>query len=242
LKKIKTLSMINNSDNIKPSKSFIPDWYKESDRYVGNNDKLKVSFDGNSNPGIKLCSPFLDSLTTGYIATLWQDLYVEKTDLGSSIRWRPSEHDQFVPASSAPVNERPKKNGPAEKLPTPVGHASQHFAWLHPYSFQVPDGYSILITHPLNRFDLPFTTLSGVVDADTYPMAPGNIPFFLHEDFSGVIKQGTPIFQIIPFKRESWKSEVDKGLIEKVKEVRFKSTSVFSGWYKKNSWKKKSYE
>jgi hypothetical protein len=242
LKKIKTFSTIKYSENIKPAKSFIPEWYKDSSRYVGNNDKLQVSLDGNSNPGIKLCSPFLDSLTTGYIATLWQDIYVEKTELGSSIRWRPSQHEKHIESSDSPVNERPRRNGPAEHLPTPAGHQEQHFAWLHPYTFELPEGYSAIVTHPLNRFDLPFTTLSGVVDADLFPMVPGNIPFFIKNNFSGLIKQGTPIFQIIPFKRESWKSEIDPGLIEKIKQVRFKSTSVFSGWYKKNSWSKKHYE
>jgi hypothetical protein len=35
----------------------------------------------------------------------------------------------------------------------------------------------------------------------------GNIPFFIKEGFSGVIPKGTPIAQVIPFKRESWTSK-----------------------------------
>jgi hypothetical protein len=240
LKKIKTFSTIKYSENIKPAKSFIPEWYKDSSRYVGNNDKLQVSLDGNSNPGIKLCSPFLDSLTTGYIATLWQDIYVEKTELGSSIRWRPSQHEKHIESSDSPVNERPRRNGPAEHLPTPAGHQEQHFAWLHPYTFELPEGYSAIVTHPLNRFDLPFTTLSGVVDADLFPMVPGNIPFFLQKGFNGVIPKGTPFAHVFPYKRDKWSMSISKVLQARA----FFDGNIDRsqlGYYKKKYWNRKNY-
>ena len=36
------------------------------------------------------------------------------------------------------------------------------------WTFEMPAGYSLLITHPFNRHDLPFVTLTGLVDADSY--------------------------------------------------------------------------
>jgi hypothetical protein len=33
------------------------------------------------------------------------------------------------------------------------------------WTLEVPEGWQILVTHPLNRPDLPFQTLSGVVSA-----------------------------------------------------------------------------
>ncbi len=32
------------------------------------------------------------------------------------------------------------------------------------WTIEAPEGYSLLFTHPVNRFDLPFTTLTGWVD------------------------------------------------------------------------------
>ena len=34
-----------------------------------------------------------------------------------------------------------------------------------------------------------------------------NFPFFIKEGFTGLIPYGTPIVQIIPFKRDDWKSK-----------------------------------
>jgi hypothetical protein len=43
-----------------------------------------------------------------------------------------------------------------------------------------------------------------VVDTDKY-FAPINFPFVLNDySFEGLIPAGTPMAQVIPFKRESW--------------------------------------
>jgi len=43
----------------------------------------------------------------------------------------------------------------------------------------MPAGYSLLITHPFNRHDLPFVTLTGLVDADSllrqFHQLPGSL-------------------------------------------------------------------
>jgi hypothetical protein len=67
----------------------------------------------------------------------------------------------------------------------------------------------VLITSPLNRLDLPFRSLTAVIDADVFyhilpdPMqGGGNYPFYLNRGFEGIIPIGTPMCQYIPFKRE----------------------------------------
>jgi hypothetical protein len=53
-----------------------------------------------------------------------------------------------------------------------------------------------------------FTILDGVVDTDKYT-APVNFPFVLNDwKFEGLIPAGTPVAQVIPFKRDSWEIEI----------------------------------
>lgn len=211
----------------KPSRNQIPDWYKKSSLYDnGSNDILKQSGFNNT---FKRCVPFLDALLTGYTAELWCDVLVKKNSTGSVLEFR---------TDRPPIEERPLSG--SLELPVPAGHNVNRYAWKVPYFIETPKGYSCLITQPFNRFDLPFTTLSGVVDTDQ-TMYAGNLPFFLKTDFQGVIEKGTPIFQVFPFKREDWDSEEDKQLIIKGQANQRKSFAHLYGWYKKNVWTKKEY-
>lgn len=213
------------------SKKFIPEWYKEAKRFFPDN---RLNFtQGHPNLALKMCTPFLDGITSGYIATTYCDILVTKTDLGLKLDWRSTD---TIPT---PVSERPKIV--AETLPIPEGHSDQHFAWHNIFQIKLPKGYSCFIGHPLNRFDLPFTTLSAIVDAD-YGMQQGNVPFFIKSNFEGVIPCGTPMFQIIPFKRENWKSEKDISLKDLDKKHEFLNLRTMHGYYKNKFWNRKSYD
>jgi hypothetical protein len=231
---IKFLTIIPDAEVPKPSRNYIPEWYKKSKRF-NPGENFSIDSNGVANLAIKMCAPFLDSFINGYTAVLWQDILVRKTELGLNLSWRKDDYPD-------PAVERPSVGGPAEMLPTPAGHAPQHFAWNTIFQIKTPPGYSLLLTHPFNRFDLPFTTLTGIVEADEIVMNNGNIPFFIREDFEGVIPAGTPIFQILPFKRDDWKSEVDESLKREGIKVRFLSLRTSYGWYKREIWKKKNYE
>ena len=73
------------------------------------------------------------------------------------------------------------------------------------WTIELPPGYSLLVTHPVNRHDLPF------VDADrTGRCRP--LPRQFHplsralarSRFNGVLPKGTPVAQCLPVKRDSW--------------------------------------
>ena len=73
------------------------------------------------------------------------------------------------------------------------------------WTIEAPPGYSLLFTHPVNRTDLPFTTLTGLVDCDRFHDTPPNFPARWHDTgFDGVLPKGTPVAQCLPVKRESW--------------------------------------
>lgn len=213
--------------DIKPAKNFIPDWYKDIKGYNKNN--LNIEKDGN-HPilNLKSCMPFFDSFTTGYIVELAQDIYVEIIDNQPKVSWIGYPD----PLAIREVNEN--------IMPTPHGYLDNHFVWQYPHILNAKKGYSAIVTHPFNRHDLPFITLTGIIDLDVL-VGNGNIPFFIKDGFEGLIPRGTPILQIIPFKRESWKIKKDDSLIEKNnKENIYKSRSMI-GWYKLNRWQKKEF-
>jgi len=216
----------------KPAKGYIPQWYKDMDKFATGKPSLK----GGNNGTMKLCLPTLDAFTTGYVVELWQDIEVarvidENGQESVEIYW-----------ISEPAVVKNRHKAAAKTLPTPAGHWDLHFIWEIDVSIETPLGYSVIITHPFNRYDLPFTTMSGVIDTDTMPMGAGSLPFFLKKDFEGFIPKGTPLFQVIPFKREPWTSERDMESARKAELAFKKARSVAYGYYKKFGWNRKVYE
>ena len=58
------------------------------------------------------------------------------------------------------------------------------------WTIEAPPGYSLLFTHPVNRADLPFTTLTGLVDCDAFHHNPLNFPARWHDrSFNGVLRK-----------------------------------------------------
>jgi hypothetical protein len=73
------------------------------------------------------------------------------------------------------------------------------------WTIELPPGYSLLVTHPINRPELPFATLTGLVDADRYRDNFVHFPARWRDpDFNGVLAKGTPVAQCLPLKRDSW--------------------------------------
>jgi hypothetical protein len=57
----------------------------------------------------------------------------------------------------------------------------------------------------MNRFDLPFTTLTGLVDCDRYQDSWIHFPARWNDpNFSGVLPKGTPVAHCVPVKRGDW--------------------------------------
>lgn len=199
---------------LEPSKFSIPQWYKD---IPGGKDLINV----------KKCVPFLDSMSHGYIQKTWTDIHIRNSN-GLEIFF-----DHKVPI----LKHR-------ERLDLPVEESFYNIEliWQRPWSMIFPDNYSGLITHPLNRIDLPFITLTGIVDLDKSIHASiGNIPFYIKKDFSGTIPAGTPMFQVIPIHRDDWESE-RLSYSEQFWNEKHSEKGNGLGFYKKKIWQKKSFD
>lgn len=198
-----------------PSSRYIPEWYRKTDGVK------------NGNETIKKCIPFLDSLTSGYMIELSSDVSFNK------------EKRSFSTNSKIPIVSEHFLDQ-VDKFETPEGFSIYPYKWLNNWEIKTPKGYSTLFLHPLNSPFLPFYSFSGIVDTDTHPLII-NFPFILRDDFSGIIKAGTPIIQLIPFKRDDWKSTIidDKPYKNPPKE--WEVLNAPFSWYKRNFWHKKSF-
>jgi hypothetical protein len=222
-------------DTPRPAAQSIPDWYKSMPVHMDNEKATGLNRDvvGSSNLTLKGCNPFLDGLTSGYILTLPFDVEFRKDKSGRiGIRWA---------TSIDPIGGHASSQAPG--IPGPVGGADTLLKWKPGWRVVTPKGYSTLFTHPLNRHDLPFRTFSGVVDTDIYSLGV-DLPFQLlntiEEDIF-ILEKGTPICQIIPFKRENWDSEIVE-FDEKAHNVNaFKLKSKIVRSYKTQFWQKKTY-
>ena len=183
-------------DPPEPASKFIPEWYKKQNKYTS----LEKSFDqqtGVINHTIKGCMPVFDIMTAGYIITLPADVLFSKDNSTVNTLWSTN--------SSTIIQSHPVIQYDQYRIPDEYEQVGLKF--INPWIIQTPPGYSCLFIQPAMRDDLPFYVLPAIVDTDKHPVAI-NFPFFLRKDFEGMLTMGTPIMQIIPFKRDSWTHEV----------------------------------
>jgi hypothetical protein len=185
-------------DNIyapEPAIKNIPVWYKDLDSYIGG-EKKPIMGNGTSPATIKRCMPVFDALSAGYIIKTSADVFVSQKNNLPYYEWAGSEVIQFHDLQQAPTH--PNRNG-----------LDAYPKWINPWSIKTKKGYSCLFVQPFHR-ESPFTILPGIVDTDKY-FAPVNFPFTLNDPkFEGLIPAGTPVAQVIPFKRKIWSMKIDK--------------------------------
>ena len=196
-----------------PASKYIPSWFKKL-------PGVKQGIDT-----IKKCMPFLDTATAGYMIVLSADVYFDENGV-----------QQIAKNQTVLSHGQVQIDG----MVLPKDYSIQPYKWMNYFLTKTPRGYSTLFTHPMNRLDMPFYTLSGIVETDKFGL-PVNFPFFIRSDFKGIIPAGTPIVQLFPFKRDDWKSEVDDTKEVKLPSYRFTMHNPPFGFYKKHFWSRKTY-
>jgi hypothetical protein len=206
-----------------PASKVIPDWYKKLESYIGG--VKKPDGKGLTSGTIKRCMPVFDAITAGYIISTPCDIFVSKKDNITWYEWS-SVNIEFHPIEQAPDHPARNSDSPYPKI-------------INPWAIKTPKGYSCHFLPPAHR-SLPIRILEGVVDTDSYA-APVNFPFVLTDpNFKGLIPEGTPIVQVVPFKRDNWTMEIESNYKEIVGVQRSLSMGFFDR-YKKLFWTKKSY-
>lgn len=211
-----------------PAARHVPDWFKKVPPTY--RDDAQFARQGNEQPTVKQCLPFLDAMTAGYIIPLWVDLVLQRQGNEVRFSWR-----DVGPGTSTPV--QPQHNWEYD------GEARQLFKLLNPWAIRTPPGYSCLFLAPLNRAH-PLETFAGLVDTDTYHL-PVNFTFTVpNNDWTGVIPRGEPVVQVIPLRRELFQGNAggDTILGSLVQACKNKVAGVFVGGYRDNFWVPKRWQ
>lgn len=206
----------------------IPDWWKNMAPYSNKENKLKLS--PQSTVTVKKCAPSMDALISGYIVTLWADIMVTQTGGFPQIQWTTSENV---------LELWPEEQVGGFEIPD--GYDRFVYKYMHGWTIKTPPGWSCLIAHPFGYSNIPIKTIPGVVDTDVLETEI-NTPFFIKKGFEGIIEKGTPMFQIIPIKRDHWESEF---VLEKPNQHFFnveKLKTKISSSYARNLRHTKKYE
>jgi Family of unknown function (DUF6065) len=199
-----------------------PGWFKR----LPGLDRAKLSATNNGLT-VKRCVPFLDAISIGWIIPLAATVRLEISDNGREViagwefdREMVSNHGAYQAAGN-----------PYEPRPMMKFH--------NPWTIRTPNGWSCLFVPPLNRSNPTFECLAGIVDTDTYTSLI-HFPFFATgEDGIYVVEKGTPLVQVIPFRRADTmleglvrvETKEDGALRERI----LRSTQAAEGWYRKES-------
>jgi hypothetical protein len=176
-----------------PAVHGLPDWFKALPQKAYS-EELQGEF-----LTMKKCPPVIDAMTYGFLMPLAADVKVENGEFSWQTDWPPGEFSQIT---RSPLGFHPG----SQVAGTPFFDQDQFIIKFNNFwTIELPPGYSILVTHPINRNELPFRTLSALVDCDRYHEAFVQFPArWVDPNFNGVLAKGTPVVQCLPVKREAW--------------------------------------
>jgi len=194
-----------------PAVQGLPDWFKAMPQRAFS-DMLQMD-----QMTVKKCPPFIDAMTYGFLIPLVTDLHVEN----GLFTW-----DHEIPRAPANSFYSPLDFHDNNQVKgSPFFEEDRFLVKFNCFwTIELPPGYSLFVTHPINRPDLPFVSLTGLVDADRYRDNYINFPARWRDpDFKGVLPKGTPVAQCVPIKRETWTArfeDISGEAIERMSEVK----------------------
>jgi len=173
-----------------------PEWWKKM--------KINEIVRGDKQQTIRACPAMQDWLTMGYYLVAEEDVFVQ-IEGKKSHAW--SYQDSKIGSSSHPDTQFGNAFIPEKRDGLPVKDA---FKFRNPWNIKTPPGYSTYYLDPFLHQNNFFSVWPGIIDTDKFNLNMDNaqIIFYPKTDKSFIIKKGTPLVQVIPFRREEWSSSV----------------------------------
>ncbi|MDY0744943.1 hypothetical protein SNE35_10515 [Paucibacter sp. R3-3] len=173
-----------------PAKAALPAWLREMA------PRMPSPVHGRAIRTVKQCPPFVDAMTHGFMILLPCDVRVAQ----GRFEW-----DWPLPPLALDNHPRAPLSFhvPEQIAGSPLAQGGQSAVKFNSFwTIELEPGWSLMAVHPVNRLDLPFRLLSGLVDADRFHEVGINFPaLWTDEGFEGVLPRGTPIAQCYPVPR-----------------------------------------
>lgn len=176
-----------------PAKAALPSWLKQMP------PRAASAVHQRAIRTVKQCPPFVDAMSHGFMMPLPCDVRVEGD---GQFAWEWPRPELTVPAHPrAPLSF----HVPEQIAGSPLadgGRAALKFNSF--WTIELEPGWSLMAVHPINRDDLPFRLITGLVDADRFNEVGINFPaIWAQPSFRGVLPRGTPIAQCFAVPREA---------------------------------------
>jgi hypothetical protein len=203
----------------KPSKYYIPEWFKNINH---------------REPGtVKSCPSFPDFFSMGYVLPMWMDCTLEYS----------KERNEWQASSSSSPEIREvqfhSNRQFIDKVDPYFNGVKGNFVFklLCPWKLITPPGWSVLQLPLFYHFNQEWSVLPGVIDTDIHHEI--NQQILYHKDNERItIERGTPLAVYIPFKRKQnfdldvrYQNEKDKKRFAK-EALNFQTKFQFSGVYR----------
>ena len=171
----------------------LPDWLREMPSAAFS------ELHGREVRTVKQCPPFVDAMRHGFVMRLPCD--VAYADGKFFWDWNlPSLAGETQPRSPLSFHVPAQVSG----TPLAVANGRALIKFNSFWTIELESGYSLFATHPVNREDLPFRTLTGIVDSDRFNAVGILFPAaWIDDRFAGVLPAGTPVAQCFPVSREA---------------------------------------
>ena len=205
-----------------PAKAALPEWLRQMA------PRVPSTVHGRAIRTVKQCPPFVDAMTHGFMILLPCDVTVE----AGQFSW-----DWPLPPLSVPGHPRAPLSFhvPEQIVGSPLArgdHSSAQSAikFNSFWTIELEAGWSLMAVHPINRDDLPFRLVTGLVDADRFNEVGINFPAIWNEPgFAGVLPRGTPIAQCFAVPRESPVLVCEAMSIDRVARYDALATTIMAG-------------
>jgi hypothetical protein len=173
-----------------PARGALPDWLRAMPA------KAASEIHGRDIRTVKQCPPFVDAMAFGVLILLLCDVTVDRGSF--SWAWNIPE-----PSTSGHPRAPLSFHVAAQFAGAPFAKGGQAAIKFNSFwTIELEPGWSLFATHPVNRDDLPFRLVTGLVDADRFHDGGINFPaIWMQPDFSGVLAKGTPVAQVFAVPR-----------------------------------------
>lgn len=175
----------------------LPDWLRQMA------PRAPSELHGREIRTLKQCPPFVDAMSHGFMVLLPCDVQVRQGRF--SWHWdAPAPNTEHHPRAPLSFHVQAQLVGsPLEAADEKVAGGAALIKFNSFWTIELEPGWSLFATHPVNRLELPFRTVTGLVDADRFNDAGINFPAqWVADDFDGTLPRGTPVAQCFAVPRE----------------------------------------